>query len=613
MIRRKKTVSDAGQSQTATIDAVNSDIPNPGVPLKSPAALLGEILLEERIVTSEQLEEALAKRKEDGGFLGQALVELGHIDQDTLTLVLVKQCKIPHLNLLDYQLDDTIAKLIPRELCERHHILPIDKMGKILTVAMVDPLNIEALEAIRSQYPDLRIKPILCNWNHFNTVYGKVFNESPNGADSEEGDDDSWAGLNIPKAPPKKPDSAESKSASNVGEGGLGALISDVLGASAASFIVGLLENSDADTSAGEELADTLRDGMEDRMPEIVQAMREEMGALVTASGSDVTQNEDFAELSKKIELLTHSVTQIAQASEAYQSVRKREEREVAETFRQDLQGRNTKLEHGVAELAESAGGPSRDELVKAELDTGAPLHGYSFDSFFVGAANQLTCDICKTTAENPGGQHNPLFVCGDVGLGKTHLINAIGNYIVEKSPETRVGYTSASRFASHVLTSHHQGMQNAFREAYCQWDVLILDDIQFLGGKIQAQEEMFHVFNALQQEGRQIIIAADKPPRKLGLLEQRLVSRFEGGLVVSLKSPEWETRVEILRYRSEKLQTDVPEEVLKMMAMRIPNDMRRLIGAFIKIVTIAEIEGEAVTSPLADRVLTEDAEEEVA
>jgi len=149
------------------------------------------------------------------------------------------------------------------------------------------------------------------------------------------------------------------------------------------------------------------------------------------------------------------------------------------------------------------------------------------------------------------------------------------------------------------------EGALDLFRENYCHWDVLILDDIQFLGGKVEAQEEFFHVFNVLHQNKRQIIIASDKAPDRLGMLEQRLVSRFSSGIVAELKSPEWETRMQILRNQVKEAGVLVPEEVLGLIAMRVPNDVRKMMGSLKKIIAFAKLVGQSITCEMADEILS--------
>lgn len=599
---------------------------NPDTPLRNPSAKLGEILLTERIITREQLEEGLAKQALEGGFIGQKLIDLKYLDQQTLTLLLVKQCKIPHLNLLDYRIDPEVVKLIPKDLCLKHKILPVDKMGKILTVAMIDPLNVEALAAIRAQYPELRIKPILCDWPDYEIVSERVFNP-PKERKGDNKEDDSLFGIKLPskkssvkKAAGKKDEYEEAQAGpakvellASGGGAGAASVTSDAI----AAMIQTALNDALRNLPSSDELAQAMRQSMSEGMEGFIAALREELasangGAVAAGGGEQSSAGPGLSAVEKKLEALANSVAQIAQASDVFQAARKAEEQTVADGFRADLQGRATGGGHGVRKLKQGDApllGPEGDAVVKAQLDTGAPLGGYSFDSFFAGEVNSVTCDIAKAVAESPGKDYNPLFLCGDVGLGKTHLVNAIGNLLTENAPDLRVGYTSASRFAGHVATSLQQRMTEAFREAYSQWDVLILDDVQFLGGHVEAQEEFFHLFNTLQQGGRQIIIAGDKPPQKLGLLEERLVSRFEGGMVAHLLAPDWETRMEILRYYS-NTKSEVPEEVLAMVATTHPNDVRRLIGCLQKILAYAELKGDKVTCELTNQILIEAAVE---
>ena len=561
-------------------------------PLKNPSAKLGEILVGERIITQEQLHEGLAKQAEEGGFLGQKLIELKYLDQQTLTLFLVKQCKIPHLNLLDYQIDPEVVQLIPKELCLKHRILPVDKMGKIFTVAMVDPLNIEALAVIRELHPELRIKPILCDWPDYEIVAERVFNP-PKETKAASNGEDSLFGLKLPlkKAPTKK--KAEAVEPADDGPAAVAAT------------------GAKGPPIAGDAIAAMIQTAMHQSMEGIVAALRDEFASGNgggAAGEGQLSSGQSLSAVEKKLERLANSVAQIAQASDVFQAARRAEESSVAEGFRADLQAGAEAKGHGVSELKQDEApllGPEGDAAVKARLDTGAPLGGYSFDTFFSGEANSVAVEIAKAVAQSPGQEYNPLFLCGDVGLGKTHLVNAIGNHLAENAPEIRVGYTSASRFADHVARAMQQQMTDAFREAYSQWDVLILDDVQFLGGHVQAQEEFFHLFNTLHQGGRQVIIAGDKAPHKLGLLEERLVSRFEGGMVAQLLPPEWETRMEILRHHVGK-KNKVPEEVLAMVAMKYPSDVRRLIGCMQKVLAYADLKGGKVTCELANRVLME-------
>lgn len=270
---------------------------------------------------------------------------------------------------------------------------------------------------------------------------------------------------------------------------------------------------------------------------------------------------------------------------------------------------------NSVAPFMSSEGGTSEilleeDDRVRNALTSEYPLETLTFDNFFAGKTNNFTVKLAQAVAENPGGEYNPLFLYGKVGIGKTHLISAIGNANIN-TPKTadqrtprRIGYISASHFARRLMLALADDALELFRDNYCHWDMLILDDIQFLGGRVEAQEEFFHIFNVLQQQQRQIVIAGDKAPDRLGMLEQRLVSRFASGVVADLKPPEWETRMTILRYHADQEKVGIPEEVLSLIAVRVPDDIRKMNGALRKIIAFSRLEGGKISVEDAQRIL---------
>jgi len=556
MLRRLKndTPPAADVSWSMPASAIPVGMPLPDESSRGRVGRLGDILLEERIITSKQLAEGLAKQKETGGFLGQALVDLGHIDQDTLTLVLVKQCKIPHLNLHEYTIGDEILALIPAELCEKYHLLPVDKMGRILTVAMVDPLDIEALSAIRSEFPDLRIKPILCDWPHYSEVSKRLANLKPRLA-----------------APVQTSDLATSSVSKDIAAP---ATTQTPTLTPARANVASPMATLDADF-----LKSAIREGA----------------------------RETFALFEQRL----------AEASELLRAVQRTERTLVHSQTRHDLGDTSGAAPRRIDRVTAFAPGKSSvgdaDSRVLEDVERGTPRSMYSFETFICGASNQTVLRMAKAVAADSSNEFNPFFLCGDVGLGKTHLISAIGNAILAREPSRRIGWTSAGRFAEHVATAIAENAMQDFREAYSHWDALILDDIQFLGGRIEAQEELFYVFNALTERGRQIVIAGDRAPDKLGLLEKRLVSRFDSGQVALLHAPEWETRVAILRHHARQLEMTAPEEVLAMIAMRFPNDVRRLIGSLRKVAARAKLQGGSMTAALAGEVLAESGAEAAA
>lgn len=311
-------------------------------------------------------------------------------------------------------------------------------------------------------------------------------------------------------------------------------------------------------------------------------------------------------------------LTQIAHA--AFESVRQTAElleaQQVAEAAQNDLlrrrQAQHASVSplHGDTITIDHELFAAEDARVREKLESQQPAAELTFDNFFVGEANTFTVNLAKSVSQAPGGQYNPLFLYGPVGVGKTHLVSAIGNEVLARppaqkdQPPARVGYTSASTFARRLAAAIADNALELFRDNYCHWDVLILDDIQFLGGRVEAQEEFFHIFNALLQAGRQMIIVADKAPDKLGLLEQRLVSRFAGGIVAELKAPDWETRLQILRHTAQAAKIKIPEEILSFIALRVPDDTRKMIGALRKIIAFAQLQGNKITMDQAQTIL---------
>ncbi|MGC8739578.1 MAG: DnaA ATPase domain-containing protein [Candidatus Hydrogenedens sp.] len=861
---------------------------------------LGDLLLEEKLITLEQLAEALKIQSEEGGFLGRILVEKGFIKQDVVSSCLAKQCKIPHINLVEYDISPEVIHLVPEEICRRRYLLPIDKLGRILTVAMVDPLDTDALEEVRNHCPDLRIKPILCSWDDLNRAFDKAFRKSKQSGDmisvltsdslglrkvetetskvessvesepilpasileevekTAEKTKDIFphethipsrtegmgektiqtpiatevvvdtsivqaihelprilsesiresltqVNINIPMPPPPPtPTSSISEErfselirelstvykesitqvAQNIylkinedrveGQNQIASVIQSNIAGVFQQAIFTMVSQLKEEMSVREknfqtnteQLAQVIRNGISElsnqllnsvsneiqnstrfvaQIPEevaktvekvvekidntdqklssqmsiaektqeilltvkdsIVNGLQTTLESAITKLVEELRQGEEIGEPDpvllnlteaikkldeailenrkvqesqvQKFAQITESVIQSVQqtTNQAIKEIIKDREREhlevkeekpktdtvipelkeVVEQLKESVQKTQkmqdvqtekitrlteTTLEsvQQTAQLVEtltvmegkrietleekkrrlSAVSPfgnthtvppeeleESDKEVWKALESEQPLETLTFDNFFPGSVNAFTFKLSKAVAENPGSEYNPYFLYGNVGIGKTHLISAIGNGILKKHPKKRVGYVSASHFSRRLAEALKEGALDLFRENYCHWDVLILDDIQFLGGKVDAQEEFFHVFNVLHQSKRQIIIASDKAPDRLGMLEQRLVSRFSSGIVAELKSPEWETRMQILRNQIKEAGVQVPEEVLSLIAMRVPNDVRKMMGSLKKIIAFAKLVGQSITCEMADEILS--------
>ncbi len=686
---------------------------------------LEQVLIEEGLVTEDQIEAALAEAEEKGIFFGHLLVRDDVLQEREFIACLVKNRKIPYLSLIDYDINESLVDLVSEETCRKFFLLPVDKMGKILTVAMVNPLDNVALTTVREACPELRIKPILCDWNHYVEVAARHFAKDKNsGANSASSVSMESLGLGSARpgasAPKKKAEPEAPKPAAET---------TPQAPQKPATPMPDFSLPSDSTTIDPALLADAIRSGMNDAMASLSVEIRALVSQLASNPVAVETPTMDTSGLEQATAALTEAASLLAstprapeadqpvaaaphdsglgQATEALLQVANRLSAAFdsgaigsapAPIAPPDLSGLNeataalseaatrlsaaadvpaqapapapvvtpdtSGLDQATAALTEAANrliaaadattqaveaknaeqaaaiaateGEANNEREQAYIEmmeqrarfnsvqafptegdtTGGddsvmsmlaaelPLTRYTFNSYCVSASNEFTAKVCRTIAENPGQNYNPCFVHGQVGSGKTHLLSAVGNAIRAARPDARVGYASADRFAERLTAAKRENAIEFFREAYAQWDVLILDDAQFLAGNAEAQEEFFHVFNALLNAGRQVLIAADKSPKQLGHLENRLISRFESGILTKVEPPDHVTRVAILKNYSTQLNASVPDDVLTVIASRVRGDVRMLIGALRKVIAFAETVGQDITSDIADQVL---------
>lgn len=228
----------------------------------------------------------------------------------------------------------------------------------------------------------------------------------------------------------------------------------------------------------------------------------------------------------------------------------------------------------------------------------------YTFDTFVIGSGNRFAHAASLAVAEAPAKAYNPFFIYGGVGLGKTHLMHAIGHYVLEHNPNAKVVYLSSEKFTNEFINSIRDNKTIEFRNKYRNVDVLLIDDIQFLAGKESTQEEFFHTFNTLHEESKQIVISSDRPPKEIPTLEDRLRSRFEWGLITDIAPPDLETRIAILRKKAKADGLDIPNEVMLYIANQIDSNIRELEGALIRVVAYSSLVNQEISPELAATAL---------
>jgi chromosomal replication initiator protein len=230
----------------------------------------------------------------------------------------------------------------------------------------------------------------------------------------------------------------------------------------------------------------------------------------------------------------------------------------------------------------------------------------YTFENFVIGASNRFAHAAAQRVAESPARSYNPLFIHGDSGLGKTHLLHAIGHYVRENFPILHIRYVSTETFMNEFVDAIRTNSGTAFKRRYREADLLLVDDIQFMENKEGLQEEFFHTFNSLYEASKQIVISSDRPPKSIATLEDRLRSRFEMGLITDVQPPELETRLAILRKKAEGERAFVPDEVLELIATHVKDNIRELEGALIRVSAFASLNRQPLTRELAEGVLSD-------
>lgn len=267
--------------------------------------------------------------------------------------------------------------------------------------------------------------------------------------------------------------------------------------------------------------------------------------------------------------------------------------------------GKNKDLSGPLFEHMESI--QSREKVLEQKIQNSGLNSKYTFDNFVVGSSNRLANAAALAVADNPGSIYNPFYIYGGVGLGKTHLMQAIGLEVLRKKPSATIHYCSCESFLNELVNAIRSGKNNEFRSKYRELDVLIIDDIQFISNKVETQNELFHTFNVLHQANKQIILASDRPPTEIQNLEDRLRSRFLGGMVADINQPDYEMRIAILQKKCEEKGFNLPESTVEYIAKIVDSNIRELEGSLIKVIAFAGISEGNLTENEIAKILGKD------
>ena len=512
---------------------------------EGPAKKIGDIFLELKLITPAMLQKALEIQKTEYQPLGKILLKLGFITQEDLNNVLAKQFGSLYINPKTFTIRNRdLFKLIQETEARKYSCFPFDKAGDELTVVIEDPLDTDALCEL-NRITGLRIRPVHAKREVILEILDKYYA--------------------LEKAEVKKGQVSRQKFEPTISP------------TSVPSEKLKLDENKEIETKTS-------------ITPDLDHQEKESQELSITQEGIESNQTELSKSDSKTTSQMntrpieSNTTTETSPISETEQVIKR--------------PWASNPPKPSVPSNIDNQG----VEIAKKENKLPAP--DFTFDNFVVGPSNQLAWAAAQNVVAQPGIGFNPLFIYGGVGLGKTHLANAIGNALMQQYPKAKIYYISIDVFVRELIHSIEHGDLKNFQNRYRNLDTLLIDDVQFLSRQERTQEEFFYIFEQLYRTNGQIIITSDRLPRQIGKLEDRLRTRFEGGLIVDIQSPDLETRIAIFRRKANSRGLNISDEIARTVATRLPSNIRELEGIANRILAQSQLMRDDLTQEMVKRIL---------
>lgn len=617
---------------------------------------LGELLINQRLITQNMLDQALALQKQRQVPLGRILLQLGYVTEEDLNTILAKQFGSIYINPRGFVLkDNAVLSFIPENAARKYYCFPIELIDQNLTIAMADPWDTEAIDDL-TKLTNLTIQPIFSRkeWilqiiDKYYPMISKEENKIPNNKNTSPSQPappsatdqviapPSVSPAPIPVPPPietLKPEQSESIPAAINEQPSIPIPSTPVPPVSISPESVSptpvpsapmppasVLPESVPQTPVQPESIPTVS------LPPTPTSSTPVPSTPVSTEPTSPAPTPPASIPSTPAPSTAISSTQVPPTPappvpvqpipappETTASSPKIEQkipingsptRETKPPEVDHISVPNNTVTVQPKPLTNPVSPTVESQNISTMLLT-KPIPELTFENFVVGTSNQLAWAAAKNVAETPGTAYNPLFIYGGVGLGKTHLANAIGNLALKKNPDFTLTYVPCNRFIEEMINAIATGTVNAFRNQYWHLQILIIDDVQFLAGQERTQVELFQTFEELHHRRAQVVLTCDRLPKDIPQLEDRLRSRFEGGLIVDVQMPDLETRVAILRRKAMQRNLELPDDIANVIATFISTNVRELEGVLNKICAIANLSGRPITLQVVENILRE-------